>query len=207
MDTEVRDREEIASRNRERIATQQSVQKHRRADCIDLEAEIARCREQLSAMMTRAGDVEQRVRQTRQELAEAATAREHAAQRLADDEARFDGHIQQLEFMRSENDQRRSHHVELMRQAATSGTELGNLESQIESLQKLCKQGERQLAALGSASHKTTEECTQSREQQESLGDRLSKLDQELVVAERELWGRPRRERRWPDQGGPQGRP
>ena len=37
-----------------------------------MEAEIARCREQLSAMMTRAGDVEQRVQQTRQELAEAA---------------------------------------------------------------------------------------------------------------------------------------
>ena len=93
VETEVRDREEIASRNRERIATQQSVQKHRRADCIDLEAEIARCREQLSAMMTRAGDVEQRVRQTRQELAEAATDREHAAQRLADDDARCDGPV------------------------------------------------------------------------------------------------------------------
>ncbi|MEE3370654.1 MAG: chromosome segregation protein SMC [Planctomycetota bacterium] len=188
VDAEIRDREEVASRNRERIATQQSVQTHRRADCVDLEAEIARCREQLSAMMTRAGDVEQRARQTRQELAEAATEREHAAQRLEDDEARFDGHIQQLEFMRGENDQRRGHHVELMRQAATSGTELGNLESQIESLQKSCRQGERQLADIGSASQKTAEECAHSREQQESLGERLDRLDQELVVAERELW-------------------
>ena len=185
---EIRHHETCASRNRERIATQRSVQTHRRTDWVELEAEITRCREQLSAMMTRAGDVEQRVSETREELAEAESEREQAAKQLADEEEVVNAHVHQLDCMRGENDERRGRHVELMRRAARLGSELGNLESQLQSLRKASGRAEEQLSQVVATSAETTQQCTQSHQQQQVLSAQLDRLDQALVVVERELW-------------------
>ena len=71
IDRDIRQTEGLVAANRERIAAGQSTVEHQRARCLELEEEITRCRRQLAAMSHRTGNLDEQLRQTNSDVADA----------------------------------------------------------------------------------------------------------------------------------------
>jgi len=126
----IRESESRIAANRERIAAAESTIEHQRARTVDLEQEVNRYRRQLAAMNTRAGDVQQQLQETADATQAAEDNYRDIAKRLAEAERGLTDTMASLDRLRGENQQRRTAHMQQMRQAAALGNEISALESQ-----------------------------------------------------------------------------
>ena len=148
VNEEIRRGEALIAANRERIAGQESTIDHERSRTRDLEAETDRHRQQLSAMSARAGDLQDELRQTAEDVQ---AADEHHGQitRLVTEEERvLTDLINRLDQLREENEQRRGTYMEQMRSCAALGNEISRLTSQVEATEAACRRNQQRIGQL-----------------------------------------------------------
>jgi chromosome segregation protein len=140
MDTRISDINELIREaearigdNRERIAAQEATIEHERRRSRDLDDQITRHRQQLAAMSSRAGDLEQQLRETSEAVEAALEHHRQITRLMAEGERSLTDLIERLDQVRSENHQRRAAQMEQMRVASALGNEISGLESQVAS--------------------------------------------------------------------------
>lgn len=129
VNEEIHRAEAAGAANRERIAASESTIEHQRNLSADLEREIARLRKQLAAMSARAGDLQEQLRETTDELNEAERNQDQVAKRLVDAERELTESIESLDRLQAENERLRAGYLAQMRSAAALSNEIGVLES------------------------------------------------------------------------------
>ena len=129
----IREAETRIGDNRERIAAQEATIEHERRRSRDLDDQMARHRQQLAGMSSRAGDLEQQLRETNEAVEAALEHHRQITRMMAEGERSLTDLIERLDQIRGENHQRRAAHMEQMRLASALGNQISGLESQVAS--------------------------------------------------------------------------
>ena len=127
----IRQSEARIAANRERIAANEATIEHERGRSRDLEHEITRHRRQLAAMSLRAGDLDQQLHQTQDEVHSADEHHRDIARRFAQGERELTELIGQIDRLRSEHRQLRDTQIERMRSAASLESQISGFESRV----------------------------------------------------------------------------
>ena len=154
--------------NRERIAAVESAIELERQHGVALEQEIARCRKQLVAMTAKAGDLEQQLRETTESLGNAEEHHQNIANSLVEAERKLAALMASIDQLRSEAQQTRAAHVQIMRRTATFSNEIGVLESQVSAsaaIQKRSRGQSEELDQLRGTLQRQMDDLRQAREQ------------------------------------------
>ena len=129
IDETIRWRESEIFHNRERIVALESTMAHERTRCQELEDQISRDRRHLASLSLRAGDLEQQVQATVASLHAAESYHRIVANRLADEQRALTDATAQLDQLAVAGAQRRTAHLEAMRDASALAHEIGALET------------------------------------------------------------------------------
>ena len=159
---QIRSEETAASKNREQIASLESSIHHERSTQRDFERQANRYRNQLSAMTTRAGDLQQRVRVTAESLATAEQEHAEVSRQLTAAEEAMQALDQELQHLRSTLKSRRAEHVQLLQTSARFSNDVATIESQTDSLDKAAADTQAQLTDAEVALAETQEAITTS---------------------------------------------
>jgi len=115
----IRSCESKVAQYREHIAKHESTIKHQRVHSLDIEEEQSRCVEELTAMNTRAGDLQDRLREMNQLLETVKQDHDRIKSHLDDQEATLQELDEQLASLRTESDVLRKDYVERTRLTAS----------------------------------------------------------------------------------------
>ncbi|NQU24686.1 MAG: chromosome segregation protein SMC, partial [Candidatus Nealsonbacteria bacterium] len=173
--------------NRERIASNEATIEHERNRSRDLEHEITRHRRQLLSMNARAGDLQQQLQETEQEVEEAEERHRQIAVRLAEGERNLTGVMTGLDQIRGENEQRRVAYVEQMRCSAVLGSQAAASQSQLTAAAATRDRSRSRTGELDRQSDALTVEMDDLRRQFEESSRRLQQCQDLLTAAEEEL--------------------
>lgn len=183
----VRNCENQSARNREQIAALESTADHQRARCRDIEAEASRYRHQLLAMTTRAGDLQQRLAETRAALELADRVHADLGRQLHEHEAALQAVTEQVERQRAENDARRSRFVAESRRAAGIASQAASLDSQLAALVATRERNRQALAELAQVRAEQASLLEQAEQAERESARQLMEFDTQLEAARDEL--------------------
>lgn len=187
----INEREHSAARRREKITALESAVEHQRRRMYDLEAEVSRFRAQLAALTGRADDVKSRSEETRAEMVSAEAAHECVVQRLAEKEAAIETCSHRLNGCRRSIEDRRTQHLDNVRQAAQLSNEITLQETRRGNAEEHLAESERKLARLT----REQQQCSDGVEAALRAEKELS-AEMERTAAERDAAGRTRDETR-----------
>ena len=180
----IRESEARIAANRERIAAGESTIEHERTRGRDLEREIARYRQQLAAMSLRAGDLQQQLSQTGDEVQEASERHRHTARLFAERERELTDLIDRIDQLRGENEQERGAYMEQMRLAATSGNEISRLESHVAAASAARQRSQQRMAEVDEQLQTLSTELDQLRTRDRQLSDRVDDRKERCATLE-----------------------
>jgi chromosome segregation protein len=183
----IRQAEARIAANREGIAAHESTIEHERARSRDLEQQIARLRRQLVTTKARAGDLERQLQETQQAVETAEQQHREIGVRLAEAEREATGLVGRLEQLRTEMKQRRTAHMEQMRESASLGNEITALESQVAAAKAAQQRSRDRIAQLEQQREELTAELASRRQQQEQLAQEAQEHEESLATAEAQL--------------------
>ncbi|HIQ22671.1 MAG TPA: chromosome segregation protein SMC, partial [Planctomycetes bacterium] len=183
----IRQSELRTASNRERIAAAESLIDHQRARLKDLEQEIVRHRGQLVALNLRAGDLEQQLRQTAEQVRSAADHHRRVARLVAEGERAVSELIERLDQLRSENHQRRTAYVDQMRAVAESSSRVAGLETRLAALRQNRERIQGRIARLDEQIQQLAAERQSLEDHRRVLVQRLGRVQQEVAGAEDQL--------------------
>ena len=123
IDSEIHAVESRLSECRQRTATIETTIEHERLRAADLESQLVRHRTQLQALTNRASDLVNLWQSTQVDLQAAEERHREVGSHLADQQRALTALTAQLDQIRSENEQRRSSHLEQLRTAASLTSE------------------------------------------------------------------------------------
>ncbi len=169
LEEDVRSLEAEASENRERIAACDSTVAHEMIRLRDFQQEATRHRQQWGALVSRAGDLESQLRETKRLAQEAETEYDELSENLQHHAERTDQLQAQLETLRSDNEKCRLEHVESAH-AATA------LEGEIDTCQSLLDITEQTIQRCGEHLSILRGECETARRLQATLSDQETSL-------------------------------
>ncbi len=165
----IRQSEARIAANRERIAAGESTIEHERSRCRDLDAEIARYRQQVAAMSVRAGDLEQQLLQSLEAIEAAEGHHRQIARVFAEGERELTELIERLDRVRGEHEQYRTAYMEQIRTVAAVGNQISGLESQVAAALAACHRNEQQGRDLDRSLGSLAAEMEQFERQREEL--------------------------------------
>ncbi len=172
---------------RERIAAAESTVDHQRARSRDLEQEIGRYRRQLAAMNSRAGGLDQQLRETAEAIRQAEDHQRQIARGVGESERCLTDLMARLDQVRSEGQQLRAAHFDQMRAAAALGNRIGALESQAAAAESTCRRTGRRLAELEEQLAALAAESEALRRRHDELAAQLEAQTQRLAAARARL--------------------
>ncbi len=179
-DAIMRSGEGAITQNRERIAALETSVEHERLRSAELEEQVARYRRQSTSMSVRAGDLQQRLRETSDALAAAERAHRAVAGQLAEHERGLTKLTIQVDEEHLAGEQRRAAHLEQLRSRSTLASRIGVLESKVATARATLERAATRLAELTAARDGLAAEAEQSRAQAEDLGQRVGQKHREL---------------------------
>ncbi|MEQ8785628.1 MAG: chromosome segregation protein SMC [Pirellulaceae bacterium] len=136
------------SGHRERIAGLQTTINHQRSLTGDLNDAERRYRRQLAAMSTRAGDLQAKLSETREDLEKAELDYQQVELRYREQESAVARLAAELETLREKNRSQRDAYLAGMRSAAALGNQVGSLETQLAGTQAAAQKRNLQLEEL-----------------------------------------------------------
>ncbi len=179
----IRSAESRISKHREQIAAHDGTIAHQRARCRDMEDEQRRYRGQVLALSSRAGDLQQRLRETEAELKVAEADHDEIQQRAHLQESTLAELTQQTERLRTEHEGRRKQYVEDMRRAATLGNQVSSLQSQLDSAAQFAERCAERLHALDEQSRAEREHLERLQQQRQDLAETVAQSEAEFAAA------------------------
>jgi len=183
----IRQAESHIAANRERIAAHESTIEHERRRTRDLEDQIARHRQQLAAMSSRAGDLEQQLRQTGEAVQSAQDHQRQIARLLAEGERGLTEIMERLDRVRGESHQRRAAHIEQMRQVAALDSQISALESQVAAALAVRQRNQLRLAELGEQFQTLSAELEELHATRQALSVEADQQREQLAAAQARL--------------------
>jgi chromosome segregation protein len=187
VETEIRFSEARLTENRERVAAVDAAAEHERARTADLDEQFARHRKQLHALTNRAEDLAGLWQTTKDEVAAADTKHREVSSRLADQQRALTALTAQLDQIRSENEQRRSTHLEQLRTSAALTSEISTLEGRLSRTEEARERSRIRLADLQSDRQRIEQDIASLTERQQSLADRMEQRASQLAEAKSDL--------------------
>ncbi|MAR11853.1 MAG: chromosome segregation protein SMC [Blastopirellula sp.] len=184
---QIRSQETVASKNREQIASLESSIHHERSTQQEFTRQENRYRNQLSAMTTRAGDLQQRVQVTAESLATAEHEHAEVSQGLAAAEEAMQTLDTELQQLRATLKSRRAEHVQLLQTSARYSNDVAALESQVESLDKSADDARQQLGDVEAAVAQVQEEIAASNASESTLAKQQAAKTEALNAASEKL--------------------
>jgi chromosome segregation protein len=188
----IRNQETRLARQREMIAQLEMLVEHERERCRELEDSARRHRADLAVLSDRAGDSQQRLEETRAQLAAAeANYQAHEAQ-LAAHEAHVTALTQSLDKLRQAGEATRANYVAAMQEAARFANQAAAAATQLAAAQAAREQLTPQLAALTEELERAEREAAAAREAEQQTAaaiaghlERIDELHKELEETKR----------------------
>lgn len=165
----VRTSEARNAANRERIAAGESSLDHQRGHARDLEEEMARHRRQLAALNSRAGDLNEQLRETGAEVETEEQRRQRIARVLAERERQLTDLMNRVDQLRSQSEQARAAYLQQLRDVANLGNQISGLESQIAASRQARQHAQDRAAKLDGQIDELCHRLSTLREQRERL--------------------------------------
>lgn len=183
----IREAEARIGDNRERIAAQEATIEHERRRSRDLDDQMTRHRQQVVAMSSRAGDLEQQLRETNEAVEAALEHHRQITRLMAEGERGLTDLIERLDQMRGENHQRRTAHLQQMRLASALGNEISGLESQVASALAVRRRTEERIGELEGQLETLAVERKQLEATREVLAEKAHQQNEQLTDAQGRL--------------------
>ncbi|MFV1964583.1 MAG: chromosome segregation protein SMC [Pirellulaceae bacterium] len=179
--------EHQASHNREQIAGRESAVEHAFSLVQDLNEAASRHRRQLATMTGRAGDLLQKLRETKDESDRAQSGYDRIGAEVSHHEHALNDLNRDLDQRRETRERRRAEYVDQMRSVATIGNRISSLESQRDTWHGAAERSRQQFAELDEAVQTVRAERSEAEQQEEGLIAQLESVSQSLADAERAL--------------------
>ena len=187
VDREIHAAESQLAEDRQRAATMETTIEHERIRTADLDSQTARHRTQLQALSNRASDLAGLWQTTQQELQTAEGRHREVSNHLADQQRALTALTAQLDQIRSENEQRRSSHLEQLRTAAALTSETNTLEGRLSRTDETRERVSTRLSEIQLTRQRNQEELQALAERECELQERLDERSTDLVNARDDL--------------------
>jgi chromosome segregation protein len=128
----IREGDRALAENRGEIAACESTTEHQRSHLFDLEQEIARRQNQVTALTSRTRDLDSQLEATTREVADAREAHEKIAQQVGSLEKSLAGAVDACQQLRAAVDDRRGEQLQGVRQNSDLSNEITSLETRLE---------------------------------------------------------------------------
>ncbi|MFZ5831949.1 MAG: chromosome segregation protein SMC [Planctomycetota bacterium] len=194
IDTELSDASEAmrqaearSAQIRERIAAQEASVDHERARHQELEQEIGRHRRQLMALSARDGDLGQQLHETVEAVQAAETYHQQISMRLIEKEKVLGELAVRIEQARTEHEASRAQHLEQLRVAAASTSEITALEAQLIASEQSRERCRNRLSELQQQRASVESRLVDLRRRGEELATEVERLEAQRAAAEEQL--------------------
>ncbi len=187
IDSEIHAVESRLSDCRQRTATIETTIEHERLRAADLESQLVRHRTQLQALTNRASDLVDLWQSTQVDLQAAEERHREVSNHLADQQRALTALTAQLDQIRSENEQRRSSHLEQLRTAASLTSETDTLESRLSRIDESRERLSAARAEMQANCRRMEEELVALAEREHDLQERLNERVADLATAREDL--------------------
>ena len=184
---EIRAAEASMAANRERIAGCESSSSHERRRLVDLDEEVARYRIQLTALNTRAEDVQARLRETEHGFQCAEREFHQAQSRQAEHERSLRELLVQLRQVRDASEGRRRDHTERIGVGAALGQQIEAGQSQLAAAAATVDRSQERVQRLRQSLEEAGSELTEFSLQEKQLQEQVAQADTTLQQHRREL--------------------
>jgi chromosome segregation protein len=179
--------ENRAAQNREQIAARESSVELARDHANDLQDTLARHRRQLTTMTGRAGDLQQRLRDTGSELQQAEHRHTACKARVESLEADLERLTRKLDSLRGAGETLRQSYLGEMRAAASLGQRISGLSSRLETAGKAASDARTELADVERRYASCQRELEQAEKREREMARQRDTAAQALEQTQRQL--------------------